>query len=196
VKVGRPDPDEDEARVAAVRRLIGPDADLMVDATMAWTAGEALERGRRLEAHALRWLEEPTLPEDVAGHARLAAALDTPIAVGERLHSPHEFERYVAARAVGVVQIDPVTNGGITASLRALRLADAAGLPTSSHYADELSAHLLCTSRRPLYLEKHAFALDPYLEVPQEVAGGRVRPTEGPGTGLRFDRAALAPFRA
>ncbi len=196
VKVGRPDPDEDEARVAAVRRLIGPDIDLMVDANMAWTADEALERGRRLEAHALRWLEEPTLPEDVAGHARLVAALDTPIAVGESLHSPHEFERYVAERAVGVVQIDPVTNGGITASLRALRLADAAGLPTSSHYADELSAHLLCASRRPLYLEKHAFALDPYLEVPQEVAGGRVRPTEGPGTGLRFDRAALAPFRA
>jgi L-alanine-DL-glutamate epimerase-like enolase superfamily enzyme len=68
-------------------------------------------------------------------------------------------------------------------------------LPTSSHYADELSAHLLCASRRPLYLEKHAFALDPYLERPQEVVEGQVRPTEAPGTRLRFDRAALAPYR-
>jgi L-alanine-DL-glutamate epimerase-like enolase superfamily enzyme len=195
VKVGRPDPREDEARVAAVRALIGPDVDLMVDANMAWTAAEALERGRDLEPYGLTWLEEPTVPEDVAGHARLVAGLGTPIAVGESLHAPEEFRRYVDEHALGVLQIDPVTNGGITASRRALALADAAGLPTSSHYADELSAHLLCASRRPLYLEKHAFALDPYLEVPQQVVDGQVRPTDTSGTGLRFDQGALAPFR-
>ena len=196
VKLGRPDPREDEARVAAVRRLIGPDIDLMVDANMAWTADEALERGRRLAEYNIFWYEEPTIPEDVPGHARLARALPMPIAVGESLHSPHEFQRYVDAGAVHIVQIDPVTNGGLTASLMALRLADAAGLRTSSHYTDELSAHLLCASRQPVYLEKHAFALDPYLEAPQPVVNGRVRPSEVPGTGLRFIPAAIAPFRA
>lgn len=195
VKVGRADPREDEARVAAVRRLVGDSIDLMVDANMAWSADEALERGRRLEAYDLFWYEEPTYPEDVAGHARLARELDVPVAVGESLHSPQEFERYVEARATDVVQIDPVTNGGITASLRAIELANAAGLGTSSHYTDELSAHLLCASHEPLYLEKHAFALDPYLAEPQRVAHGRVRPTEDPGTGMRFDPRALAPYR-
>ena len=195
VKVGRPDPADDEARVRAVRDLIGDKTHLMLDANMGWTAGEALERGRRLEAYDLLWLEEPTIPEDVPGHARLASSLRTPIAVGESLHSPHEFERYVQEQAVGVVQIDPVTNGGITASLRALQLADAARLPTSSHYTDELSAHLLCASHNPIYLEKHAFALDPYLQEPQRVESGHVTPTETPGTGMRFDEAALAPFR-
>ena len=153
-----------------------------------------MARGRRLEAHGLYWLEEPTIPEDVAGHARLAAALDVPIALGESLHSPYEFERYVAAQAVEIVQIDPITNGGITASARALALAGAAGLRTSSHYADELSAHLLCASARPVYLEKHAFALDRYLVEPQQVVGGSVRPTETPGHGLRFDARTLAPY--
>jgi len=196
VKIGRPDPAEDEARVGAVRELIGPDVDLMVDANMAWTAEEALERGRRLEAFDLFWYEEPTIPEDVPGHARLARELDVPIAVGESLHSPHEFRRYVDEGATAVVQIDPVTNGGITASLAALRMADAAGLKTSSHYTDELSAHLLCASREPVYLEKHAFALDPYLVEPQRVEAGHVRPTEAPGTGLRFDPDALAPYAA
>jgi L-alanine-DL-glutamate epimerase-like enolase superfamily enzyme len=193
VKIGRPDPAADDARVAAVRRLIGDDRDLMVDANMAWTEQEALERGRRLAAHRLRWFEEPSPPEDVDGHARLAAALPMPIAVGESLHSVAEFERYVVNRAVGVVQIDSVTNGGITPALEVLRLADAAGLPTSSHYTDELSAHLLCASRNPIYVEKHAFALDPYLERPQAVVDGAVQPTDEPGTGLRFDRRALAP---
>jgi L-alanine-DL-glutamate epimerase-like enolase superfamily enzyme len=118
-----------------------------------------------------------------------------PIAIGESLHSPHEFRRYVDEKAVEVLQIDPVTNGGITASLAALKMADQAGLKTSSHYTDELSAHLLCASNNPVYLEKHAFALDPYLEQPQQVVGGRVRPTEVPGAGMRFDTRALGPFR-
>ena len=72
VKIGRRDAREDESRVAAVRKLIGDDVDLMLDANMAWTADEALERGRRLEQFDLYWYEEPTIPEDVAGHARLA----------------------------------------------------------------------------------------------------------------------------
>ena len=196
VKVGKRDAREDEARVAAVRRLIGERIDLMVDANMAWGAAEALERGRRLEQFDLFWYEEPTIPEDVAGHARLARELEVPIAVGESLHSPHEFQRYVDEHAVEVVQIDPVTNGGISASLRALEMANAAGLKASSHYTDELSAHLLCVATEPVYLEKHAFALDRYLESPQEVRNGRVRPTETPGTGMRFVDGALAPYRS
>jgi L-alanine-DL-glutamate epimerase-like enolase superfamily enzyme len=195
VKIGRRDPREDEARVAAVRKLIGDNIDLMVDANMAWSVDQALERGRRLEQFGLFWYEEPTIPEDVAGHARLARALDVPIAIGESLHSPHEFQRYVDEAAVEVLQIDPITNGGITASLKALTMADAAGLKTSSHYTDELSAHLLCASRQPVYLEKHAFALDRYLHEPQRVVDGHVRPTEAPGTGMRFDEQALEPYR-
>ena len=195
VKVGRQDPHEDEERVGAVRALIGNEVDLMVDANMAWDADEALERGRRLERFDLYWYEEPTIPEDVAGHARISRELDVPVAVGESLHSPHEFRRYVDESAAGVLQIDPITNGGITASVEALKMADEAGLSTSSHYTDELSAHLLCASKDPIYLEKHAFALDPYLEEPQRVVNGRVRPSETPGTGLRFDTEALASYR-
>lgn len=195
VKLGRPDPREDEARVGAVRDLIGPDVDLMGDANMAWTVEEALERGRRLEQFDLFWLEEPTIPEDVAGHARLVRQLATPVALGESLHSVHEYRRYVEDQAVEVLQIDPITNGGITASVEALDLANAAGLGTSSHYTDELSAHLLCRSERPLYLEKHAFALDAYLEQPQVVVDGHVRPTQTPGTGMRFDTASLERYR-
>src|SRR5687767_12205968 len=193
VKIGRA---EDEVRIAAVRKLIGPNVDLMVDANMAWSADEALERGRRLEQFDLYWYEEPTIPEDVAGHARLAAALQVPIAVGESLHSHHEFHRYVDERAVEVLQIDPVTNGGISVALRALEMANAAGLDASSHYCDELAAHLLCVPTRRVYLEKHAFALDRYLEEPQRVVNGRARPTEVPGTGMRFAERALAPYRA
>jgi L-alanine-DL-glutamate epimerase-like enolase superfamily enzyme len=196
VKIGRADPREDDERVAAVRKLIGPALDLMVDANMVWTAQEALERGRRLEQYDLYWYEEPTIPEDVAGHALLARELSVPIGVGESLHSPFEFQRYIDEQAVHIVQIDPITNGGISVSLKAIAMADAAGLRISSHYADELSAHLLCAGKGSVYLEKHAFALDPYLQEPQRVVDGKAYPTEVPGTGMRFDEAALAPYQA
>ena len=178
-----------------MRKLIGDDVDLMVDANMSWTADEALERGRRLEPYGLYWFEEPTIPEDVAGHARLARELDVPIAIGESLHSPHEFRRYVDEQAVEVLQIDPITNGGITASLAALELADAAGLKTSSHYTDELSAHLLCASRAARLPGEARVRARRYLEEPQAVVDGRVRPTEAPGTGMRFGAEALEPYR-
>ncbi len=196
VKIGRPDFEEDVRRVAAVRDLVGDRVDLMLDANMAWDADTALEHGRRLEQYDPFWYEEPTIPEDVPAHARMVRELRVPIAVGESLHSPYEFQRYADEGAVEVLQIDPITNGGITASLKALKTADESGLQTSSHYTDELSAHLLCASKHPVYLEKHAFALDPYLKEPQKVAYGRVRPTETPGTGLRFDESALEPHRA
>ena len=195
-KVGKPDPVEDEKRVQAVRRLIGDDIDLMLDANMSWSVDEALRRGRRLEAFNPFWLEEPTAPEDVEGHAHLAQELTAPIAVGESLHSVQEFKRYIKCRAAGIVQIDPITNGGITPTLRVIGMADGAGLPVSSHYTDELSAHLLCAAANPIYLEKHAFSLDRYLEEPQEVVDGMVRPTDHPGNGMRFDRSALAPYAA
>jgi len=196
VKIGRPDFEEDVRRVAAVRELVGDGVDLMLDANMAWGAEEALEHGRRLEPFDPFWYEEPTIPEDVPAHARMVRELGIPIAIGESLHSPYEFRRYADEGAVEVLQIDPITNGGITASLKALKVADEAGLKTSSHYTDELSAHLLCASKDPVYLEKHAFALDPYLLEPQKVEKGHVLPTETPGTGLRFDESALEPHRA
>ena len=191
VKVGRPDPADDDARVAAVRRLIGPKVDLLIDANMSWDLTSALARAGQLSRHDLYWLEEPLIPEAVADHRILRAKTGLRISVGESLHSIHEFASYAEAGAASVFQIDPVTNGGITVSRQVLALADRHSLLASSHYTDELSAHLLCAAAQPVYLEKHAFALDPFLETPQAVVAGCVRPTDVPGTGLRFIEGRL-----
>jgi L-alanine-DL-glutamate epimerase-like enolase superfamily enzyme len=106
VKIGRPDFEEDVRRVAAVRDLVGDGVDLMLDANMVWNAEDALEHGRRLERFDPFWYEEPTIPEDVPAHARMVRELGMPIAVGESLHSPYEFQRYADEGAVEVLQID------------------------------------------------------------------------------------------
>jgi len=72
MKVGRPRLSEDITRVRAIRELIGPDVPLMVDANMGWTAEQAIRASRALEEFDIYWLEEPTIPDDLAGHVRIA----------------------------------------------------------------------------------------------------------------------------
>ena len=73
MRVGKETLREDIERVGAVRNEIGPDVHLMVDANMKWSAEEAIRRSRALAQHDVYWLEEPTIPDDVAGHARIVA---------------------------------------------------------------------------------------------------------------------------
>src|SRR5207237_639056 len=74
------DPEEDIARVAAVRRALGPHAKLMADVNCAWSPSFAIQMGHVLEAYNLYWIEEPVATDDIDGSARVAAALGTPIA--------------------------------------------------------------------------------------------------------------------
>src|SRR5215217_5734676 len=83
MKVGRPHLREDVERVAAMRAHLGADFPLMVDANMRWTVDEAIRACRALAPYQLVWVEEPTIPDDVAGHARIVREGGMPIATGE-----------------------------------------------------------------------------------------------------------------
>ena len=86
VKVGGTNPSYDFARLKAVRKAIGNQARLMVDANCRWDVNTALDWARGAEEFDLFWIEEPLHPFDVRGHAQLAKQLVTPILVGETLH--------------------------------------------------------------------------------------------------------------
>ncbi|HEX6010703.1 MAG TPA: mandelate racemase/muconate lactonizing enzyme family protein, partial [Geminicoccaceae bacterium] len=125
VKVGKPTVAEDAVRVAAVREALGPELELMVDANQGLTLDQALRRARALEGLDLAWLEEPLPADDVAGHARLAAATAIPVAVGESLYSPGQFRDYLMQGACSVVQVDVARIGGVTPWLKVAHLAEA-----------------------------------------------------------------------
>jgi L-alanine-DL-glutamate epimerase-like enolase superfamily enzyme len=96
MKVGRSDLASDVARVKAMRAHLGEGFPLMADANMKWTVEEAIRAARALQAYGLTWLEEPTIPDDVMGHARILAQGGIPIAAGENLRSLWEFKNYIA----------------------------------------------------------------------------------------------------
>jgi L-alanine-DL-glutamate epimerase-like enolase superfamily enzyme len=100
MKVGRQRLREDLDRVRALRERLGPDTPLMVDANMRWSTDEAIRASRALAEYDVYWLEEPTLPDDVAGHARILRDGALPVAAGENLRTLAEFARLIDAGGV------------------------------------------------------------------------------------------------
>lgn len=197
MKVGRDRLSEDVARVAAMRDFLGPDFPLMADANMRWPVDAAIRASRKLARYDLVWLEEPTIPDDLAGHVRIAREGATPIATGENFHTVHEFRNFINAGAVDFPEPDVATCGGVTAWLKIAHLAEANNLPVTTHGVHDLQVHLLAAVPNRSYLEIHGFGLDRFIEQPLRLdADGKAVAPERPGHGVAFDWAALEALRA
>jgi L-alanine-DL-glutamate epimerase-like enolase superfamily enzyme len=196
MKVGRPRLREDVERVRAMRQHLGPDFPLMVDANMRWSADEAIRAARALAEFGLVWIEEPTIPDDVAGHARIVREGGHPVAAGENLHTLWEFQQLIAAGGVTFPEPDVTNCGGVTIFMKVAHLAEAFNLPVTSHGAHDVTVHLLAAAPNRSYLEAHGFGLERFIAEPLRIEEGFAVAPERPGHGVEFDWPALAAVRA
>jgi L-alanine-DL-glutamate epimerase-like enolase superfamily enzyme len=157
MKVGAPTLAEDVARIEAVRTEVGPDAPIMVDANQVFTVAEALRRGRVYQEMGCYWFEEPLRADDVDGLARLADALDIPIASGENQYGKRQFRDLFERRAVDVVQPDLRRAGGVTECLEVGLMADAFGIPYASH-GGGVHLHVLAALPNTIFMESGVLA--------------------------------------
>lgn len=194
VKIGKPTVAEDAARVAAVREAVGPGLEVMVDANQGLTLDAALRRARALEGLDLAWLEEPLPADDVAGHARLAAATSLPVAVGESLTTPGQFKEYLAQGAAAVAQVDAARVGGITPWLKVAHLAEAFGVPVAPHFLMELHVSLAAAVPNGRWVE-HIPQLDEIAASEVAVHEGFALPPEEPGLGVEWNWDAIQARR-
>jgi L-alanine-DL-glutamate epimerase-like enolase superfamily enzyme len=195
MKVGRPKLSEDVERVSAMREMLGADFPLMVDANMRWSADEAVRAARNLQALNVYWLEEPTIPDDVEGHARVVREGGLPVAAGENLHSLWEFAAYLRAGAVTFPEPDVTNCGGVTVFMKIAHLAEAFNLPVTSHGAHDVTVHLLAAAPNRSYLEAHGFGLDRFLEHTLAIEDGFAIAPERTGHGVNFDWKGLEALR-
>jgi L-fuconate dehydratase len=155
MKVGA-DVDDDLRRGRIIRERIGPDAMLAVDANQRWDVGQAIEWMDRLRPLDPYWIEEPTSPDDILGHATIARAVaPIRVATGEHVHNRVMFKQLFQANAIDVCQVDACRLGGVNEVVAVLLMAAEAGVPVCPHAGGvglcELVQHLaiidyLCVS--------------------------------------------------
>lgn len=135
LKVGA-DPADDERRLGIARSVIGPDVALMIDANQIWEVPEAIERVEAMAHHDLLWIEEPTSPDDVLGHRRIADGvrpLGIGVATGEHGMNRVLFKQLLQAEAIDFVQIDSCRLASINEIIPVLLMAKKFGKPVCPH---------------------------------------------------------------
>jgi L-alanine-DL-glutamate epimerase-like enolase superfamily enzyme len=191
LKVGQPDRTLDIRRVEAVRKHLGDQVPLMVDANQQWDRPTAQRLCRAFEPLGLVWIEEPLDAYDHEGHAALAAAFDTPIATGEMLTSAAEHGELIRHRAADYLMPDAPRVGGITPFLKIAAMAEAAGLMLAPHFAMELHVHLAAACPTEPWVE-HFDWLEPLFNERLEIEAGRMLVPTRPGLGLSLSEQARA----
>lgn len=191
MRLGSPDPATDLSRVAAVRKAIGPKIKLMADANQGLNESQAIRLGRALEEFDLTWFEEPLPAWDLDGLARVAAALDTPIASGETEYTRYGFRRMLELRSADVLMPDLQRVGGVSEFMRVGHMAESHDIPVSSHLFPETSLQVLGALSNTIYLEYMPWFSKLYNEAIEFEGGAAIVP-ERPGWGFTFNQDYVA----
>jgi len=191
LKVGQPDLAIDVQRVGEVRKLLGNDFPLMVDANQQWDRQKATRACRAFEDFDLTWIEEPLDAYDFEGHAQLANRFDTAIATGEMLTSAGEHAQLILAEGSDFIQPDAPRVGGITPFLEIMALGAFKGRKLAPHFAMEIHLHLAAAYPIEPWLE-HFEWLGPMFNEQMHLKDGRMYVSDRPGLGFSLSEQAIA----
>jgi L-fuconate dehydratase len=197
--------EDDLHRARLMREEIGPDCTLMIDANQVWDVPEAIATMQQLAAFNPFWIEEPTSPDDILGHARIARAVaPIRVATGEHVQNRIIFKQLFQAGAIGICQIDACRVGGVNEVLAILLLAAKFGIPVCPHAGGvglcEYVQHLSLFDYIALSgsLENRIIEYTPHLHEhfvhPVIMKKSRYMPPDAPGYSATMYPASLAMY--
>lgn len=201
LKVGKLSAREDAARLRAVRGALGEEVDILLDANGGWLdAPTAIAAMRRLEEFRPFWIEEPVRADNVAAMARIAEALDTPVATGELEATRWAFADLIARRAADILQPDATVVGGVGEWMKVAHTAASFDIPIAPHYNWDIHTQLLAAVPNGLFIEyfvrgSDVKVFDAVLENAIYPEAGYISPRTEPGFGLVFNQARLREHR-
>ena len=196
---------DDCRRLQIARDAAGPDVGLAVDANQRWGVAEAIAAVGQLAGFGLRWVEEPTHPDDVVGHAAIAEAVrPVPVATGEHLANPTLAKQLLQLRGAQILQIDATRVGGVHDLVAMILLAAHAGADVIPHAGGvglcEAVQHFAFFNAVSVAADPQRLALEyvdhlhEHMAQPVEVVAGRYRLPSQPGAGTAFRPDTAAAF--
>ncbi|QYJ16049.1 L-fuconate dehydratase [Rubrobacter xylanophilus DSM 9941] len=203
-KVGA-DIEDDVRRAALIREEIGAGRKLMMDANQVWDVEEAITSVRRLAEFDPYWIEEPTSPDDVLGHARIAEAVSPiRVATGEHCQNRIVFKQLMQAGAIGFCQLDACRLGGVNEVLAVLLMAAKFGIPVCPHaggvglceYVQHLSIfdYIYVSASLEDRVLEYVDHLHEHFVEPVRIENGRYMPPQAPGYSIEMRPESLQEF--
>ncbi len=190
---------EDQARVEALRKGVGDDVQIIVDANHLFSLRQAVELARRIEPYNITWFEEPVHNNDVKDLAELRTRTFIPIAAGQQEGMRWRHRDLIAGNAVDIVQTDAALVGGFSEGLKVAHFAQAYNLPIATHgyVCPHINMHLVAGVANGWLVEFHALGqkLSEVIFVnPPKAEKGWVTLLEKPGLGMDINHAALKEY--
>jgi L-alanine-DL-glutamate epimerase-like enolase superfamily enzyme len=192
-RAGRPDLDEDDARIAALREVLPSESVLMVDVNQAWGREDAVAGARRLARHNIAWLEDPLVHYDYPGLAHVVRESPIPIASGENEYLPEGF-RQVLDAGVTILLADLERAGGITGWQAIVELAAERGATLTPHLYPHVAVQLCSRMEQEEQWLEYVDWWDPLMARPLTFVDGCARVDDVPGTGFDPDPEAVERF--
>ncbi len=201
LKVGKLSAREDAARLAAVRKALGDEVDILLDSNGGWPdSNTAISALRRLEEYRPYWIEEPVRADNLAAMARIAEVLDWPVATGELEATRWAFADLLARKAADILQPDATVCGGAGEWFRIAHMAAAFDIPIAPHYNWDVHTQLVAAIPNGLIIEyfvrgSGVKVFDDILENPMHPLDGYITPRTAPGFGWVLRKEKLKEFR-
>lgn len=196
---------DDRRRLTKIRELVGPDFPIAIDANQVWDVDVAINWVNSLREFGLRWIEEPTHPDDVLGHARIAREVaPTPVATGEMASSRIIFKQLLQSKAISVMQIDASRVAGVNENLANVLMAAKFNIPVCPHAGGvglcEMVQHIAMwdavavTGHHPHRLVEYVDHLHEYFLEPTLIANGHYMPPKLPGAGAHMHQSSINQY--
>ena len=198
--------EDDQRRLRKVRELVGPDFAIAIDANQVWDVDDAITWINQLKEFKLTWVEEPTSPTDVVGHAKIAAGIaPTRVATGEMAGSRIIFKQLLQSKGFSVMQIDATRVAGVNENLANILMAAKFGVPVCPHAGGvglcEMVQHLAMfdavavTGHHPGRVVEFVDHLHEHFLVPTDIQNGNYMAPLSPGAGAEIHQASIDEFK-